>query len=121
MNHEVDSEIVITIANKILQKFGVSSWSFDKGFYSKENKELLDLFVDEVIMPKKGKLNKKEYEFEHRKKFKKLRNKHSAVESNIMNSNIEGLDRCPDKETEPFLPKFIIRDFGNFGSLPIFH
>ncbi len=50
------ARVVITIANKILQKFGVSSWSFDKGFYSKENKELLDLFVDEVIMAQKRKV-----------------------------------------------------------------
>ncbi len=81
---------------------GVSSWSFDKGFYSKENKELLDLFVNEVIMPKKGKLNKKEYEFEHRRKFKKLRNKHSAVESKINELEHRGLDRCPYKGNEHF-------------------
>ncbi len=102
MNNETDSEIVIMIADKILQKFGVSSWSFDKGFYSKENKELLSLFIDEVVMPKKGKLNKKEYEFEHRRKFKKLRNKHSAVESNINELEHRGLDRCPDRGNEHF-------------------
>ena len=62
----------------------------------------MSLFVDEVVMPKKGKLNRKEYEFEHRRKFKKLRNKHSAVESNINELEYRGLDRCPDRGNERF-------------------
>lgn len=97
MNHETDSEIVTLIADKILSNHKVSSWSFDKGFYSKENKELLSLFIDNVVMPKKGRLNKKEHEEEHQKIFKSLRNKHSAVESNINELEHRGLNRCPDR------------------------
>lgn len=57
--------------------------SFDKGFYSKINKELLSFYISQLVMPKKGKLNLAEKEQESDSKFKKIRNKHSAVESNI--------------------------------------
>jgi len=97
MVHETDSEIIPVIADRILNTHEISSWSFDKGFYSKRNKELLSLFIDKVIMPKKGRLNKKEYQEEHQKEFKKLRNQHSAVESNINELEHRGLNRCPDK------------------------
>ena len=39
--------------------------------------------IPAVIMPKKGKKNKAEQEEESGKTFKKLRHKHSAVESDI--------------------------------------
>lgn len=97
MEHESDSEIVIEIADTILQKYLVDSWSFDKGYYKKENKELLQLVIPKLIMPKKGKLTKLEKEEEHKTLFKKLRNGHSAVESNINELENNGLDRCPDK------------------------
>jgi hypothetical protein len=48
-------------------------------------------------MPKKGKLNAVEKEEESGKGFRKLRNLHSAVESNINQLEHNGLDRCPDK------------------------
>ncbi|MCK5537131.1 MAG: ISNCY family transposase, partial [Bacteroidales bacterium] len=82
--------------DRVLLQYQVDKWSFDKGYFSKENKELLSLFVPNVVMPKKGKLNKNEYQEEHQKEFKKYRNKHSAVESNINELSYRGLDRCPD-------------------------
>ena len=48
-------------------------------------------------MPKKGKRNKEEKERESAKKFKQLRNAHSAIESNINMLEHHGLNRCPDK------------------------
>ena len=51
----------------------------------------------EVIMPKLGKRNKAEEEEEKSKSFKKYKNLHSAVESNINELENRGLDRCPDK------------------------
>lgn len=53
-------------------------------------------------MPKKGKPNKVEQEEQQTKVFKKLRNKHSAVESNINELEYCGLDRCPDKGLHAF-------------------
>ncbi len=51
-------------------KHGEKSTGFDKGFYKKENKELLGLYIPVVIMPKKGKKNKAEQEEESGKTFK---------------------------------------------------
>jgi hypothetical protein len=51
----------------------------------------------ELIMPKKGKLNQTEYEREHTKRFNELRRKHAAVESAINCLEHHGLNRCPDK------------------------
>ena len=48
-------------------------------------------------MPKKGKLNQKEKEQESERAFKKTRDQHSAIESNINELEHRGLDRCPDK------------------------
>jgi hypothetical protein len=97
MDDQTDSQTVVELARRLLAKFNVNSWSFDKGFFSKENKEALNLLVDNLVMPKKGKLNKAEYEEEHKPLFKKLRNGHSAVESNINELEHKGLDRCPDR------------------------
>ena len=97
MEHEVDKSCVIPLADRVLPRFKVGSWSFDKGFYSKDNKELLGLFIHHLVMPKKGKLNQKEKEQESERAFKKARGQHSAIESNINELEHRGLDRCPDK------------------------
>ena len=97
MEGQADSEIVPGLAEKMSSIYSIKSWSFDKGFWKKENKEILSGCVDNLILPKKGKCNKEEYGQEHQPKFIKLRNKHSAVESNINELEHRGLDRCPDK------------------------
>lgn len=97
MDHESDSTIVPGLKERLGQKYTIKSWSFDKGFWSKENKELLSEVTETLVLPKKGKCNKKEAEQERQNIFKKLRNKHSAVESNINELEHRGLDRCPDK------------------------
>jgi transposase, IS5 family len=97
MEHEVDKACVISLADRVLPRFKVGSWSFDKGFYSSDNKELLGLFIHHLVMPKKGKLNQKEQEQESERVFKKTRDQHSAIESNINELEHRGLDRCPDK------------------------
>ncbi len=97
MEHQTDSQIVLDIAAYLVSKYKIFSWSFDKGFYHKDNKAILADEVCKVIMPKKGKPNKSEKEEESQPKFKKLRNKHSAVESNINELEHRGLNRCPDR------------------------
>jgi hypothetical protein len=83
-----------------LNRFGkdaIESISFDKGFYKRENKELLKLCIPEVIMPKKGMKNQAEEAEESSKSFQKLRHKHSAVELDINRLEHHGLDRCLEK------------------------
>jgi hypothetical protein len=77
---------------------GIRSMSFDKAFFSKTNFECVQAAVVEVVvMPKKGKKNKEEQQYEGTKKFKTLRNKHSAIESSINMLEHHGANRCPDK------------------------
>ena len=76
--------------------------SFDKGHWNTDNRALLKLFIPNVILPKLGKLNAEERELEESKLFKRLKNKHSAIESNINELEHRGLDRCPDRSYDHF-------------------
>jgi hypothetical protein len=97
MEHEQDRDIVIALADRLLTKYKIESWSFDKAYWGKENKQLLQLEVPKVIMPKLGKRNQKEEAEETSRPFRRLKNKHSAIESNINELEHRGLDRCPDR------------------------
>lgn len=101
MESEKDPSQVVPLIERLQQKFAgkkIYSHSFDKGFYSKDNLQALQQSgIHEVIMPKKGKLNKEEKQKERTKEFKKLRYAHSAVESNINMLEHHGLNRCIDK------------------------
>jgi len=102
MENESDSEIVMELAIRVLSKYKVGSWSFDKGFWHKDNKALLKDEVSKLVMPKKGKCNQQERLEETNRIFVRLRNKHSAIESNINELEHCGLNRCPDKGYEHF-------------------
>ena len=97
LNQQQDRDVVIELADRLLPRFKVASWSFDKGYWSKENKALLQLEVPHVIMPKLGKRNKSEESEESARSYKLLKNKHSGIESNINELEHRGLDRCPDR------------------------
>jgi len=103
MEKQADSQLVIPTAKRLSTKYNaIESWSFDKGYWHKENKAFLQTKVVQVIMPKKGKPNKIEQAEQQAKEFKKLPNKHSAVESNINELEHCGLDRCPDRGFHAF-------------------
>ena len=97
MDHQSDPEIVKELAGHLTALSPIKSWSFDKGFWHKDNKAILETCVEKVVMPKKGKCNKIEQAEEDHRSFKLLRNRHSAVESNINELECRGLDRCPDR------------------------
>ena len=93
---------VAPLADLLIAKLGlgnISSLSFDRGFSSIENRELLELTMPDtdIIMPKKGKLNAADKERQSQKPWRKLANRHSAVESHINSLEHHGLNRCPDK------------------------
>jgi len=103
---QVDVNLSIPLADELFLLYGEESFysiSFDKGFWKKEYKELLQLNFEKVIMPKKGSKNKIEQAEESSKEFKKLRNKHSGIESNINSLEHHGLNRCPDKGKKGFI------------------
>ena len=97
MDNQQDRDIVLEIADRILAKYKVKVWSFDKGYWNKDNKAILQTEVEMVVMPKLGRRNKDEEQEEHSTKFKKFKNIHSTIESNINELEHRGLDRCPDR------------------------
>ena len=102
MEKEADVQVAIPMIEKIKQDYQLVSASFDKGFWSKDNFEKLTKELPQLVLPKKGKRNKEESQREGEKKFKQLRNQHSAVESNINMLEHHGLNRCLDKGIEHF-------------------
>jgi len=95
-----DAHLTVPTVKKVKEKFKdkeIESISFDKNFYSKENKEQVSQLVNKTIIPKKGKRSLEEKQEEEAKEFKTLKNKHSAVEANINQLENNGLNRCPDK------------------------
>jgi hypothetical protein len=97
VDHLSDPDLVIALADRLTSELKINSWSFDKGYWHPDNRALLEMVIPNVIMPKKGKCNKEESERESEKGFKKLRNRHSAIESNIHSLETRGLSRCPDR------------------------
>ena len=97
--------ISLPLAGRLLSRYGegtIASLSFDKGFSSAADRELLELYIPQVIMPKRGKRNQSEEARESQKTFRALRHQHQAIESDIHSLEQHGLDRCPDKGLDGF-------------------
>ena len=103
MRQEQDVDVAVIMAKAVKEKFpNLFSLSYDKGFYSPSNRDELNEILDQVILPKKGKLSAKDRELEHSETFRAARHQHSAVESAINCLENHGLDRCPDHGIEGF-------------------
>ncbi len=97
MEKQKDVEIAVLMATEAKRKFPtLSGCSFDKGFYSPKNGKALRQLLNDVVLPKKGKLSEKDKQIEHSAEFVEARHKHSAVESAINALENHALDRCPD-------------------------
>ena len=103
MQKETDDQIAVPIIKETKERFPqLTSCSFDKGFHSPENQDQLRGILDQVILPRKGKLSPINKEIENSKAFREARQKHSAVESSINALENHGLDRCLDHGIEGF-------------------
>lgn len=99
MVKEADVDQSVPVADRLLGRYGVgsiASISFDKGFTREEDRQLLELYIPLVVMPKRGKKTQVESQREGQKRFVALRKQHSAVESDINALEHHGLDRCLD-------------------------
>lgn len=105
---EKDSAQVQPLVKRLQKSYGqkegykIKSISFDRGFYSALSKEKLDKLYDEVVMPRKGRPTKSTIEEESREGYQKLKNAHSAVESNINELEKSGVNKVPDKGIKGF-------------------
>ncbi len=97
LEQQTDEKIAVAMAQGAKDQFAnLAGCSFDKGFYSPDNKRELANILDYVILPKKGRLSAKDKEIERSEEFVESRRKHSAVESCINALENHGLDRCFD-------------------------
>ena len=103
MQNETDDQIAVPIIQETKDRFmGLSRCSFDKGFHSKNNHLKLQEILDNVVLPRKGKLSAINQEIENSEEFREARRKHSAVESSINALENHGLDRCRDHGIKGF-------------------
>ena len=95
-----EPEEIMPLVRRLSERFGkdsIASLSTDKGFSSKENRKYAEEFIEMVVMPKKGKRHAAERETERGRKWRKFKNRHSTIESDINCLEQHGLNRCPDK------------------------
>jgi hypothetical protein len=100
-----DVDQSVPVADRLLGRYGegsIASLSFDKGFTRAGDRSLLQLYIPEVVMPKRGKKNAVEAARESEKTFVALRKQHSAVESDINALEHHGLNRCLDVGLEGY-------------------
>jgi IS5 family transposase len=97
MEKQKDVDIAVMMVAEAKRKFAtLSCCSFDRGFYSPANRQQLQDFLDDVVLPKKGKLSQADKQIEFSEEFIETRHKHAAVESAINALENHGLDRCLD-------------------------
>jgi len=103
MEKQTDDQIAVKMVTEGQARFpNLAVVSMDKGFHSPKNQKELKCYLDNVILPKKGKLSQADREREYDPEFIKRRHQHSAVESAINALEVHGLDECPDHGIEGF-------------------
>lgn len=103
MEQQTDDKVAVMMVKEAKARFpNLNSCSFDRGFYSPQNRIDLSEELSQVTMPKKGKLSAAEKIEEHSEEFLSAKRKHSAVESTINALENSGLNRCPDHGIEGF-------------------
>jgi len=97
MSNETDDKVAVNMVKDAQQKFSdLRACSFDKGFHSPANQQQLAPLLDQVVLPRKGKLSQENRAIEQSQAFQQARRRHSAVESAINALEVHGLDTCPD-------------------------
>ncbi len=97
MEKLTDDKIAVEMVTATKKRFpNLICVSFDKGYHSRENQQQLKEHLERVILPKKGRLSEADRLREGSDEFRRLRHKHSGVESAINGLEHGGLDVCPD-------------------------
>lgn len=103
MENQTDDKVAVTMVKATQEKFpSFNACSFDKGYHSPDNQRDLKEILEQVVLPKKGRLNLKEKEREYANEFIQAKKQHSAVESAINALEVHGLDTCPDHGIDGF-------------------
>jgi len=103
MEKVTDDKVTLSMVNETRERFpGLSVVSMDKGFHSKTNQEELKKVLEQVVMPKKGRLSQADKERQSDPEFIRLRLNRSAVESAINSLQVHGLAICRDYGIDGF-------------------
>jgi hypothetical protein len=103
MEKTTDDQIAVALVEHTQARFaGLNAMSFDKGFHSPANQSALKQRLDQVILPKKGRLSEADKARQSAPEFIRLRRQHSAVESAINALGVHGLDKCLDHGIDGF-------------------
>jgi hypothetical protein len=98
-----DDKVAVPMVEATKAQFpSFNACSFDKGFHNPDNQKELKNHLDQVVLPKKGKLSKADQEREYAPEFMQAKQQHSAVESAINALEVHGLDKCPDHGIDAF-------------------
>lgn len=94
VENETDDQVAVLMVAESREKFStLTACSFDKGFHSPANQKDLQEHLDNVVLPRKGKLSAKDKEREYSPDFIKARHQHSTVESAINALEVHGFKR----------------------------
>jgi len=97
MRNSTDEKVGVPLIEATRKRYPqLVSCSFDKNFYTPENRKQLERMLDLLVLPKKGRLSEEEKAVESSDEFVRARRKHPAVESGINALENHGLDRCLD-------------------------
>lgn len=103
MEKQTDDQVAVSMVTEAKKRFvKLNACSFDKGFHSPDNQTQLAAHLEQVTLPKKGKLSQPAKAAEQSEAFTKARRAHSAVESAINGLDVHGLDKCPDHGIDGF-------------------
>jgi len=103
MEGETDDTVAVSMVEETQERFPkLTRCSFDRGFYSPDNRVKLRGLLDLSALPSKGTPSSEEVVFETSDEFVAARRQHSAVESAINALEVHGLDRCPDHGIDGF-------------------
>jgi hypothetical protein len=103
MQQETDDKVALEMVNATQATFpSFKACSFDKGFHSQDNQRDLKDKLEQVVLPKKGRLFRVDQAREYADDFVQAKKKHSAVESAINALQVHGLDKCPDHGIDGF-------------------
>jgi len=98
-----DDQVALEMVTQAKKRFpSLAVCSFDKGFHSTDNQDALKETLQQVVLPRKGKLSRQAKEIESAPEFVRARRAHSAVESAINGLEVHGLDVCRDHGIEGF-------------------
>jgi len=103
MKQITDKEIAVKMVEESQKRFpNLRECSFDKGFYSRKNKQKLKEKLAKLVMPKNGKRSEEEEAYENSEEFRDGKRRHASVESGVHGLVKHGMKRCRDKGEEHF-------------------